>query len=49
MAETRTIRTVLELNAQRFTTGAAQASASAKSLAGELSKISDASGKQRAN
>lgn len=49
MAETRTIRTVLELNAQRFTAGAAQASASAKSLAGELSKISDASGKQRAN
>lgn len=49
MAETRTIRTVLELNAQRFTAGAAQASASAKSLAGELGKIGDASGKQRAN
>ena len=49
MAETRTIRTVLELNAQRFTTGAAQASASAKSLAGELGKIGDAQGAQRAN
>ena len=49
MAETRTIRTVLELNAQRFTTGAAQASASAKSLAGELAKIGDAQGAQRAN
>ena len=49
MAETRTIRTVLELNAQRFTAGAAQASASAKSLAGELGKIGDATGKQRAN
>lgn len=49
MAETRTIRTVLELNAQRFTTGAAQASASAKSLAGELSKIGDAQGAQKAN
>lgn len=49
MAETRTIRTVLELNAQRFTTGAAQASASARSLAGELSKIGDAQGKTKAN
>ena len=49
MAETRTIRTVLELNAQRFTTGAAQASASAKSLAGELAKVGDAQGAQRAN
>lgn len=49
MAETRTIRTVLELNAQRFTRGAAQASASAKSLAGELGKIGDAQGAQRAN
>ena len=49
MAETRTIRTVLELNAQRFTTGAAQASASARSLAGELAKVGDAQGAQRAN
>lgn len=49
MAETRTIRTVLELNAQRYTAGAAAAAASAKSLAGELSKVGDASGAQRAN
>lgn len=49
MAETRTIRTVLELNAQRYTAGAAQAAAAAKSLAGELGKIGDATGAQRAN
>lgn len=49
MAETRTIRTVLELNAQRFTAGAAAASASAKNLSGELAKISDSSGKFRAD
>lgn len=49
MAETRTIRTVLELNAQRFNAGAASAAASAKGLAGELGKISDAQGKHRAD
>ena len=49
MAETRTIRTVLELNAQRFNAGAASAAASAKSLSGELANISDAQGKHRAD
>lgn len=49
MAETRTIRTVLELNAQRFTAGAAQASAAAKSLSAELGKVGDAQGAGRAN
>lgn len=47
--QSRTIRTVLELNAQRFNAGAASAAASAKSLSGELGKIGDASGAQRAN
>lgn len=47
--ETRTIRTVLELNAQRFNQGAASAAASAKTLAGELAQISDAQGKHRAD
>lgn len=49
MAETRTIRTVLELNAQRFNAGAASAAASAKTLASELGKISDAQGAHRAD
>lgn len=49
MAETRTIRTVLELNAQRFNAGAASAAASAKTLASELGKISDAQGQHRAD
>lgn len=49
MAETRTIRTVLELNSQRFKAGAAQASASARSLSGELGKISDSSGQTEAD
>lgn len=48
MAETRTIRTVLELNAQRFNRGAASAAASAKTLSGELARIGDSNGQFRA-
>lgn len=39
MAEQRTIRTVLELNASRFTAGAAQAASSARSLATEMDRL----------
>ena len=49
MAETRTIRTVLELNAQRFNAGAASAAASSRKLAAELGAIGDAQGAQKAN
>ena len=42
MAEQRTIRTVLELNATRFTAGAAAASASARSLAGDMARLGTA-------
>lgn len=47
--ETRTIRTVLELNATRFNQGAASAAASAKNLAGELGRITDAQGQHHAD
>ncbi|UVY83791.1 phage tail tape measure protein [Brachybacterium sp. NBEC-018] len=48
MAETRTIRTVLELNASRFQAGAAAAAKSAKEVQSELGRITDSSGKFRA-
>lgn len=48
MAETRTIRTVLELNASRFQAGAAAAAKSAKDVQSELARITDSSGKFRA-
>lgn len=39
MTETRTIRTVLELNATRFTAGAASASAAARSLSQDMARL----------
>lgn len=49
MAETRTIRTILELNAQRFQSGAAAAARSAKNVHSELARLSDSTGEFRAD
>lgn len=49
MADTRTIRTVLEMNVSRFQAGAAVAASSAKKMARELDEVSKAGSKIRAD